>query len=131
MMRATVEVPADGIWEIQGADALSDAQWLLAEQDATNLVAASTLISIPGTGKNDEQWTASTDWQGWTANTQKVALDIRNAVKTKNLTALSEAADRLTAACQSCHDKYRPQTPTDGVLRYPFYPKRKLHNAAK
>jgi hypothetical protein len=32
----------------------------------------------------------------------------------------------LNEVCQSCHTKYRPEAPSDGVARYPFYPKREL-----
>jgi hypothetical protein len=126
VMRANLEIPADGIWAIQGMDSLSEPEWQLAEQDATNLVLAASLISKPGTGKNDQTWTANADWQSWSAETLKTALQIHDAVKTKNLTAMSDAANHLTEVCQSCHDKYRPESPSDGVARYPFYPVRKL-----
>jgi hypothetical protein len=36
------------------------------------------------------------------------------------------AADHLQEVCEGCHTKYRAQTPSDGVSRYPFYPKREL-----
>jgi hypothetical protein len=39
---------------------------------------------------------------------------------------LAAAGDHLQELCEGCHTKYRPQTPTDGVSRYPFYPKREL-----
>src|ERR1700689_5797734 len=53
VMRASVQIPADGIWGAAGGDKLSDDQWLLADQDSINLLAAASLIATPGTGKND------------------------------------------------------------------------------
>src|SRR5579864_1630432 len=45
VMRASVQIPADGIWGAAGNDKLSDDEWLLAEQDSVNLVAAAALIA--------------------------------------------------------------------------------------
>jgi hypothetical protein len=126
IMRAAVEIPADGIWEIQFAEKLSDGQWLLADQDAVSLAAACTLISLGGSGPHDRQWVANADWQSWTRDVQKTALQIRAAAHEKDQEKLSTAADHLTEVCQNCHTKYRPAQPSDGVARYPFYPKRVL-----
>ena len=54
LMRASVEIPADGIWAAQGAEKISDDDWLLADEDSVSLAGAATLISKPGTGKNDQ-----------------------------------------------------------------------------
>jgi hypothetical protein len=126
VMRASVQIPADGIWGAAGGDKLTDDEWLLAEQDATNLVAAATLIAIPGTGRNDRQWAASPDWQNWVREFKRAALDLHAAARAHDLAKLSAAGDRLTKVCEDCHAKYRPAAPSDGVSRYPFYPKREL-----
>jgi hypothetical protein len=126
LMRASVEIPADGIWAAQGAEKLSEDDWLLVDQDSVSLAGAATLISKPGTGKNDRKWVANTDWQSWAHDVQTTALAIRAAAKAKDLARFSAAADHLSEVCQSCHAKYRPEAPSDGVARYPFYPKREL-----
>jgi len=124
LMRASVEIPADGIWVAQGAEKLSEEDWLLVDQDSVSLAGAATLISKPGTGKNDRKWVANADWQSWAHDVQTTALAIRAAAKAKDLARFSAAADHLSEVCQSCHTKYRPEAPSDGVARYPFYPKR-------
>ena len=126
LMRASVEIPADGIWAAQGADKLNDDDWLLADEDSVSLAGAATLISKPGTGKNDRAWVAHADWQAWVRDLQKTALAIRAAAKAKDPAKFGAAADHLSEICQSCHTKYRPEAPSDGVARYPFYPKREL-----
>jgi hypothetical protein len=126
LMRASVEIPADGIWAAQGAEKLSDDDWLLADEDSVSLAVAATLISKPGTGKNDRKWVANADWQSWARDVQATALRIRAAAKAKDSAKFSAAADHLSEICQSCHTKYRPEAPSDGVARYPFYPKRAL-----
>src|SRR5258707_12372262 len=124
VMRASVEIPADGIWAAEGVDRLSEEDWQLADQDAVNLIVAATLILRAGTGKNDAKWVANADWQGWSRDLEKTALQIRAAVKAMDQKKMAAAADHLQEVCESCHTKYRPQAPSDGVSRYPFYPKR-------
>jgi hypothetical protein len=130
VMRADVEVPAGGIWAAQGLETLSDDDWLLVDQDAVSLISSASAISQPGTGKDDKAWIANADWQAWAKSMQASALEIRAAAKAKDQTAFSAAADKLTGVCEECHAKYRPQTPSDGVARYPFYPKRVPEKAA-
>jgi mono/diheme cytochrome c family protein len=126
LMRASVEIPADGIWAAQGADKITDDDWLLADEDSVSLAGAAVLISMAGTGKNDRKWVANVDWQSWVRDIQKTALAIRAAAKAKDSGKFSAAADHLSEVCQSCHTKYRPEAPSDGVARHPFYPKREL-----
>jgi hypothetical protein len=126
LMRASVEIPADGIWAAEAADKLSEEEWQLADQDAVNLIAATTLIARGGTGKNDAKWVANADWQTWVADMQKTAVQIRAAVKAMDQKKMAAAADHLQEICEACHTKYRPQEPSDGLSRYPFYPKREL-----
>ena len=126
VMRASVEIPADGIWAAEGADKMSEEDWQLADQDAVNLIAATTLIATAGTGKNDAQWVANADWQAWVRDMQKTALQIRSAVKIMDQKKMAAAADHLQEVCEACHKEHRPQAPSDGLSRYPFYPKREL-----
>jgi hypothetical protein len=126
VMRASIEIPADGIWAAEGADKMSEEDWQLADQDAANLIAATTLLATAGAGKNDAKWVANADWQAWVHDLQKTALQIRSAVKATDQKKMAGAADHLQEVCEACHTKYRPATPSDGVSRYPFYPKREL-----
>jgi hypothetical protein len=127
VMRASIEIPADGIWAAEGADKMAEEDWQLADQDAVNLVAASTLLASAGTGKNDAKWVANADWQAWVHEMQKTGLQIRSAVKVMDQKKMAAVADHLQEICEACHTKYRPQAPSDnGVSRYPFYPKREL-----
>jgi hypothetical protein len=126
VMRASIEIPANGIWAAEAADTLSEEDWQLADQDAVNLIAATTLLAGGGTGKNDAKWTANADWQSWVRDMEKTALQIRSAAKATDQKKLAAAGDHLQEICEACHSKYRPQAPSDGVSRYPFYPKREL-----
>jgi cytochrome c' len=124
--RASIEISADGIWAVEFADKLSANDWQLADQDAVNLIAATTLLASAGTGKNDAKWVANPDWQTWVRDLETTALQIRSAVKGMDQKKMAAAADHLQEICEACHAKYRPQAPSDGLSRYPFYPKREL-----
>ena len=100
LMRASVEIPADGIWAAQGAEKLDDDDWLLVDEDSVSLAGAATLISKPGTGKNDRKWVANADWQSWVRDVQTTALAIRAAAKAKDSAKLTAAADHLSEVCQ-------------------------------
>jgi Cytochrome C' len=126
VMRASIEIPADGLWAAQSADKMSEEDWLLADQDAVQLIGATTLVSRGGTGKHDHEWVAKADWQAWVRDMLKTAMALRAAAKAQDAAKLGTAGDHLQEICSACHAKYRPAQPSDGVLRYPFYPKREL-----
>lgn len=126
VMRASVEIPADGIWSAQSEEKLSDEQWQLADQDSINLTVGSILMSQVGAGKGDAKWSSNADYQDWARDLLKTSFEIRAAVKAKDFPRFGKAADHLQEICEGCHTKYRPQIPSDGVVRYPFYPKREL-----
>jgi hypothetical protein len=126
VMRASVEIPANGIWAAEGNDKLTEEDWRLADQDAVNLIVASTLIARPGTGRHDAKWVGAADWRRWVRDMAQTSLKLRKAVKATDPKAMMGAADHLQQICEACHTKYRPKAPSDGVARYPFYPKREL-----
>jgi hypothetical protein len=43
------------------------------------------------------------------------------AAKTKNLELLGTAADALVASCEGCHDAFKPELPTEGIMHLPDY----------
>lgn len=126
VMRAAIEIPADGLWAAQGAEKLTDEDWLLVEQDSIQLIGAASLVARAGGGPNDAKWVANADWQNWVGDMRKTAAELRATAKSKDAAKLAAAGDHLQEVCSGCHAKYRPSEPSDGVSRYPFYPKREL-----
>lgn len=125
VMVAGVDFSADGIWRPAASERpLTDKQWLLAEQDAINLIAAATLITTPGTGVNDSEWVTEKDWRRWATDLQVTALDAKKAIDLKDQARLKLVGDRLVEICQTCHQKYKPGLPSMGITRFPIYPKR-------
>lgn len=125
MMVALVDFSADGIWRPAASETpLTDYEWLLAEQDALNLVAGTTLMSVPGTGPSDAGWVNDPDWRRWTTQMQATALQALAAIKAKDQERLKAAGDALVTQCQTCHQKFKPGVASGGVNRFPYYPKR-------
>src|SRR5258708_1276916 len=113
VMRASVEIPPDGIRAAEGPDKLAEDDWQLADQEGVNLIAATQLIARAGAGKNDAKWVANADWQNWVRDMEKASLQIRSAVKAMNQKEMAAAADHLQDVCESCHTKYQPRAPPE------------------
>jgi hypothetical protein len=125
VMVAMVDFAADGIWRPAASETpLTDRQWLLVEQDAVNLIASASLITMPGTGVNDATWITEPDWRNWTKDMQAAAERAKAAVDAKDQNALKVAGDQLVEVCQACHQKYKAGLPSMGITRFPIYPKR-------
>ena len=125
VMVAGVDFAADGIWRPAASETkLTDKQWLLVEQDATNLAAAATLITTPGTGDSDSTWVANADWRSWSLEMQQLGLQAMEVAKEKDQVRLAAIGDRLVEVCQACHKAYKPGLPSMGITRFPTYPKR-------
>jgi cytochrome c5 len=124
VMVSMVDFAADGIWRPAAQDTpMTDAQWRLAEKDATDLIASATLITTAGTGMNDAAWVEDADWSRWSFEMQQLAIAARDAVDRKDQGALKTAGDQLVEVCQACHQKFKPGLPSMGLTRFPTYPK--------
>jgi hypothetical protein len=125
VMVALVDFAADGVWRPPAQDEpMTDRQWLLAEQDAKNLIASATLITMAGKGDNDAGWVTKEDWRRWSADMLEEAQQALSAIEARDRERLLLVGDRLVETCQECHQQYKPGLPSMGVTRFPIYPKR-------
>lgn len=131
VMVAMIDFAADGIWRPAASETpLTDAQWLLVQQDAVTISAAATLITLPGTGVNDADWVQADDWRRWSTEMRELGDEARIAAQIRDQTQLALVGDRLVEVCQACHTAYKPGLPSMGVTRFPLYPKRELVEAS-
>lgn len=100
-------------------DPLSDHQWMLVEQYANNLAASAVLVSLGGTGQADQTWVRSPEWQRLTQEMQDGAFRAMGAVDAKDQTMLDSAGDAILASCESCHQLFKPDLPTEGIMHIP------------
>lgn len=125
VMVSLVDFAADGVWRPAASETpLTDKQWLLVQQDATNLIASASLITMAGTGVNDAEWVKDPDWRRWATEMQVTAEQAKAAADAKDQARLKLTGDRLVELCQTCHQKFKPGLPSMGITRFPIYPKR-------
>jgi hypothetical protein len=85
---------------------LTNDTWRRVTTAAITLVGDASLITLPGTGPSDQQWVASPEWIGFSAEMQSASLAVGKAAVRMDRAALTEATARLAQACQSCHARF-------------------------
>lgn len=119
-MVSMVDHSADYIFAL-GNDDLprTDRDWLLVRNSAYEMMLAGAVTQIPGTGAFDEQWTSNSEWQTLakqlTAHGAE-ALKLAEARST-NVEEWRALGDRLVQTCLQCHEKFKPEIPSEGILK--------------
>lgn len=121
LMVALVDHAAHAIWEAGYEEALTGRDWQTVEQHAIQLAASGTLISLGGTGVADRGWVMAPAWQELTQRMTDGALDALAAVENQNQQALSDAGTVIVEACEDCHEIFKPESPTEGIVHIPHY----------
>jgi hypothetical protein len=121
LMVALVDHAAHEIWEAASAATLTGRDWQTVEQHAIQLIAAGSLISIGGTGREDENWAATPAWQEWSRALSEGGLAALAAVESADQEALHAAGERIVDTCFGCHDRFKPDAPTEGLMHVPHY----------
>lgn len=117
VMIGVIDLSAQTVFDTASETTLTDAEWSRAGLAAINLIGASSLITLPGTGKSDADWVADPDWRMRATAMQKASLEAAIASRDRKQADLIQATQRLTAACQSCHDRFQPGAPLTSPTR--------------
>jgi hypothetical protein len=121
LMVALVDHAAHEIWEAGSAETLTGRDWQTVEQHAIQLVASGTLISVAGTGLQDKGWVATPAWQDWANKLTDGGLAALAAVERSDQRALHAAGEGIVDTCFGCHEMFKPDAPTEGLLHGPHY----------
>ena len=121
LMVAVVDWAAHELWEAGYAETMTGRNWLATKQYATELLAAGTLVSLGGMGKTDMAWVASPAWQEWTARMITDTEDALRAIEAQDQEALVAAGEALVDSCEGCHEAFKPDIPTEGILHVPHH----------
>lgn len=121
IMVAMVDWSAHEIWEAAYAETLTGRNWLTTKQYAVELLAAGTLVSLGGTGRADMGWVQRPEWQQWTAEMISATKDILAAIEAQDQELLLDAGGLLVESCEGCHDAFKPNVPTEGILHVPHH----------
>jgi len=121
LMVALVDHAAHEIWETASAETVTGRDWQAVEQHAIQLVASATLISVAGTGRQDTDWVATPAWQDWARKLADGGLAALDAVQKSDQRALHAAGEVIVDTCFGCHEMFKPDAPTEGLLHVPHY----------
>lgn len=114
LMAGIVDWSSYGIFYIAANDAvMNEDDWTAAGLAAVNLIAISTLLSMPGSGPNDRQRVEHPDWLGRVVDFQNAGVVILAAVQAGDRSAFDRGADLLANTCQSCHSQFKAMPQKD------------------
>jgi hypothetical protein len=114
VMVSLVNEAANPIWIAAWKSPRSEFEWRDLGRRASQLKLAGALLSLPGEGPMDSQWSADPRWDGWADKLQQSAIAAADAVESRSLPAIQEAGDRIVEVCEGCHKDFKPATPTGG-----------------
>jgi hypothetical protein len=116
-MVSLVDHAAHALWNVEqkGKQPKTQNDWEDVAEHATQLAAAGTLITLPGTGANDATMTQQPNWQKWSRALSDAGMAALKASQTMNLGALVAANNQLVDACESCHKEFKPSLPSEGI----------------
>ena len=121
IMVAMIDWSAHEIWEAGNAETLTGRTWLTTKQYAIELLAAITLVSLGGTGREDMRWVRDPAWQVWTSQMIEEARRALQAIDARDKARLRAAGDQLIFICEGCHAAFKPDSPTEGILHVPHH----------
>lgn len=116
IMVMAVDYAAHWIWDAQQEPPATEEDWFRIRVHATQLVALGSVIALGGTGVADNGWVRSPEWVRDSQALVAASLNALEAAESQNLDALNAAGDQLVETCTSCHDTFKPELPTEGLL---------------
>jgi len=101
--------PADDPSSATDPLASSYGGWTAVENSGLALSEAARLLTLPGRLCSNGRPVPVTnpDWVKFVAGLRAAGLNAYDAAKTKNTDKMLDAADKISTACQNCHDRYR------------------------
>lgn len=118
-MVGLVDHSADYIWAVGNGDLpQNDHDWDLVRSAVYDMILGGAIMKVPGTGEADQQWTADASWQQMSDQLTEIgndALPLAEA-KSTDVEAWRAIGDRLVDNCLACHQAFKPEVPSQGVL---------------
>lgn len=119
MMVGLIDNSADYIWAIGNGDLpQNENDWDLVRSAAYDMILGGTVTKIPGTGEFDAQWTAEENWQQMADELTQIGQDALPLAEARStdVEAWRAIGDRLVDNCLECHEAFKPEIPSQGIL---------------
>ncbi|MBT8147569.1 MAG: cytochrome c [Gammaproteobacteria bacterium] len=115
VMASLINHSADPIWIAAWRNPQSDRDWRELEHLSRQLQVGGALLSIPGTGPLDEEWTSNEGWVNYSNQLSAAAGRAVNAARAEDLQLISRAGDEIVDICEGCHIDFKPDLPTMNI----------------
>jgi hypothetical protein len=119
-MVGMIDQAADYIFAVGNGDLpRNDNDWHLVSNSAYVTMLSGTVIQVPGTGEFDRQWTETPEWIELSDELTGIGADAVALAEAKStdVAAWRAIGDRLIQNCLDCHQRFKPEIPTEGILR--------------
>jgi hypothetical protein len=107
LMETTITDASNAIWNAYDPPS-SDAQWVALEKAALELIDATKLNAIGGTGPMDKEWASQPAWKPFNDAMLQASEAALKAIRAKDHNALLMAGDQLYPPCEGCHMLFNP-----------------------
>jgi hypothetical protein len=115
VMASLINHSSDPIWVASWRNPQNDSDWRELEHLSKQLQIGGILLSMPGTGPLDDEWTSNSDWLAYADQLSSAAGNAVIAAQSRNVESISQAGDEIVAVCGSCHADFKPNRPTMNI----------------
>jgi hypothetical protein len=122
VMVSLVDHASEPLWVDAYKAPKNAAGWRETEYDAYQMAVSGKLIQLAGTGPSDADWVSQPEWKTDADEMSAAGMMALRAAQAKDVKSLGEAGDRLVAACEACHKKFKPGLTSMGLYKSPSYP---------
>lgn len=108
LMVGAIEPASNTLWAIalEENEPKTEEEWTAVEQEAIQLLAASSAISLGGSGPSDIKLAQQEKWQEYSRQMTEITMDVLKAVRNRNYEAAMDASNFLIEPCGACHSAF-------------------------
>jgi hypothetical protein len=119
VMVSTIDHASDYMFAIGNGDMpKSDHDWYLVENSAYETMLGGRIIQFAGTGSNDAAWVADPEWKQLADQLTSLGEEGLKLAKARDSDQKKwmDLGNRLVDDCLACHQKFKPEIPSQGIL---------------
>lgn len=96
----------------------NDHHWNQVQYHAYQMILGGQIMKVPGTGEGDAAWVEHPEWQQRSQELTDIGFEALKLAQAKNGDAASwkKIGDTLVQNCLGCHEKFKPEIPSQGIL---------------
>ncbi len=106
VMEKTITPATNTLWNVP--ESPTDEQWAALEEASITLLVAADAITRGGAGPNDAGWVSSPAWAAFNDVLINAGVNVLEAVRARDVAALTAAGDVLYPPCEGCHLQFNP-----------------------